>query len=71
MKPTDTPTTRRVNRLIAQLNHLSVIDALEHAVEMRQALRIIDTWSSVIGALDPRCVREVTAKALHVGEKEA
>lgn len=67
---TNTMTMRRVvraTRLTAELGHTDILDALMHAEEMRSALRVIHTWAGVHGALDVRQVRELTAKALHMG----
>ena len=55
----------RVTELMAELGYADILDALQHAKEMLTALRIIHTWSGVLGALDVRHVRELTAKALH------
>ncbi len=57
----------RATRLTAELGHADILDALQHAEEMRSALRVIHTWAGVPGALDARHVRELTAKALHMG----
>jgi hypothetical protein len=35
----------RTNRLLHELGHADVIEALEHMQRMRQALRIISTWA--------------------------
>ena len=56
----------RSQRMIAELGHADILDALAHAEEMRTALRVIHTWAGVPGALDARRVRELTAKALHM-----
>ncbi len=56
----------RSQRMIAELGHTDILDALAHAEEMRTALRVIHTWAGVPGALDARHVRELTAKALHM-----
>lgn len=56
----------RSQRMIAELGHADILDALAHAEEMRTALRVIHTWAGVPGALDARHVRELTAKALHM-----
>jgi len=53
--------------MLAELGHSDIFDALRHAEEMRSALRVIHTWAGVPGALDARHVRELTAKALHMG----
>lgn len=42
-----------------------------HSEEMRSALRVIHTWAGVPGALDARHVRDLTAKALHMGANAA
>ena len=55
----------RVTELMAELGYADILDALQHAKEMLTALRIIHTWSGVLGALDVRHVRELTAKTLH------
>jgi len=49
----------RANRLTAELGHADILDALQHAVEMRSALRVIYTWAGVPGALDAERVREL------------
>ena len=54
----------RVTELMAELGYADILDALQHAKEMLTALRIIHTWSGVLGALDVRHVQELTAKAL-------
>ena len=56
----------RSQRMIAELGHTDILDALAHAEEMRTALRVIHTWAGVPGSLDERHVRELTAKALHM-----
>ena len=56
----------RSQRMIAELGHTDILDALAHAEEMRTALRVIHTWAGVPGAHDARHVRELTAKALHM-----
>lgn len=57
----------RTQRMLSELGHADIIDALRHAEEMRTALRVIHTWAGVPGALDARHVRYLTAKALHMG----
>ena len=57
----------RVQRTLAELGHADFFDALRHAEEMRSALRVIHTWAGVPCSLDARRVRELTAKALHMG----
>lgn len=57
----------RATRLTAELGHADILDALKHAEEMRSALRVIHTWAGMPGALDARHVRDLTAKALHMG----
>lgn len=54
----------RVTRLLAELGYTDTLDALEHAKEMRSALRVIHTWAGVPGSLDARHVRELTGKVL-------
>ena len=49
----------RANRLTAELGHADILDALQHAVEMRSALRVIYTWAGVPGALNAEQVREL------------
>jgi hypothetical protein len=56
----------RTNRLIAELGHTDIIDALRHMEEMRSALRVIHTWAGIPGSLDDQHVRKLTAKALHM-----
>ncbi len=58
----------RTQRMLAELGHSDIFDALRHAEEMRSALRVIHTWAGVPGALDARHVRDLTAKALHMGD---
>lgn len=58
----------RTQRILAELGHADVFDALRHAEEMRRALRVIHTWAGEPGALDARHVRELTAKALRMGD---
>ena len=53
--------------MLAELGHGDIFDALRHAEEMRSALRVIHTWAGIPGALDDKHVRELTAKALHMG----
>jgi hypothetical protein len=53
--------------MLAALGHRDILDALRHAEEMRSALRLIHTCAGVPGALDARHVRDLTAKALHMG----
>lgn len=58
----------RTQRMLAELGHSDIIDALRHAEEMRSALRVIYTWAGVDGEdLDHRQVRKLAAKALHMG----
>lgn len=57
----------RTQRMLNELGHTDIIDALRHAEEMRSALRVIHTWAGVPGALDARHVLDLTAKALHMG----
>lgn len=56
----------RTQRMLAELGHADIFDALRHADEMRSALRVIHTWAGVPGALDTQHVRELAAKALHM-----
>lgn len=58
----------RTQRMLAELGHADIFDALRHADEMRSALRVIHTWAGVPGALDARNVRELSEKALHMGD---
>ncbi len=46
----------RTQRMLAELGHDDVLDALRHAEEMRRALRVINTWAGEPGALDARHV---------------
>lgn len=58
----------RTQRMLAELGHTDIIDALRHAEEMRGALRVIYTWAGFDGEdLDHRQVRKLAAKALHMG----
>ena len=58
----------RTQRMLAELGHTDIIDALRHAEEMRSALRVIYTWAGVDGEyLDHRQVRKLAGKALHMG----
>ena len=36
----------RISRLLADLGHTSVVDALRHAKRMRSALRAVQTWGA-------------------------
>ncbi len=57
-----------VGKALAELlGHTSTIDALRHAIEMRSALKVIHTWAGVPGALEPKHVRNLTARALRKG----
>ena len=58
----------RTQRMLADLGHSDIFDALRHAEEMRSALRVIYTWAGVDGEdLDHRQVRKLAGKALHLG----
>ncbi len=58
----------RTQRMLSELGHTDIIDALRHAEEMRSALRVIYTWAGVDGEdLDHRQVRKLAGKALHMG----
>lgn len=58
----------RTQRMLAELGHSDIFDALRHAEEMRSALRVIYTWAGVDGEeLDHRQVRKLAGKALHMG----
>ncbi len=61
-----TPNDRqsRLVKALAELGHTNTIDALRHAIEMRSALKVIHTWAGVPGALEPKHVRDLTARAL-------
>ena len=61
---TDARRILRINRLLAGLGHGDVIEALQHMVRMAQALRVIHTWASVEGALDPAQTRNLAGRAL-------
>lgn len=39
----------RAQRLVAELGHADILDALMHAEEMRRALWVIHTWAGVPG----------------------
>jgi antirestriction protein ArdC len=52
----------RIDKLLADLGHLSVIDALKHALRMRTALRVIQTWTH-FAPLDERQVERACQKA--------
>lgn len=56
-------------KLLAELEHANVLDALSHAKEMRSALRVICTWAGVPGALDAQDVRRLCEKALKMNAK--
>lgn len=60
----------RAQRLTAELGHADILDALMHAEEMRRALRVIHTWAGVPGGLDAKQVRDLTWRALQVGNEE-
>jgi len=53
----------RIDRLLADLGHLSVIDALRHALRMRTTLRVIQTWTH-FPPLDERQVERACKQAL-------
>jgi len=55
----------RVNRLLEELEHDDVAEALKHAIEMRRALRVIHTWVA-FPPLDAGDVREIIFKALRM-----
>lgn len=57
----------RIQRKLSELGCSDILDALRKSEDMRSALRVIHTWAGVSGALDARHVRELTAKALHIG----
>jgi len=58
----------RTQRMLAELGHTDIIEALRHAEEMQSALRVIHTWAGVDREdLDYRQVRKLAAKALHLG----
>lgn len=54
----------QTQRMLDDLGHEHIHDALRHAIKMRTALKVIHTWAGVEGALDARQVRELTEKAL-------
>jgi hypothetical protein len=53
----------RIDRLLADLGHLSVLDALKHALRMRTALRVLSTWTHFV-PLDERQVERACKSAL-------
>lgn len=64
---TPAPNPRRIlrtNRLLSDLGHGDVIDALQHMARMASALRVIHTWATVDGALVPEQVRKLTSRTL-------
>lgn len=54
----------RAQRLTQELGFEDSNQALEAAIEWRNALRVIHTWAGVPGALDARHVRSLCDKAL-------
>ncbi len=65
---TDARRILRTNRLLSDLGHSDVIEALNHMARMQTALKVIHTWSSVEGALEPKQTRKLSGQAL---DKEA
>lgn len=57
----------RKAELLKGLGHEDEIKALQHAEIMRSALRIIQTWASVPGALDEESTRKIAREALDWG----
>ena len=53
----------RTNRLLHELGHADIIEALDHMQRMRQALRMISTWAK-FPPLDIRNVSAACEKAL-------
>lgn len=60
----------KTNRLLADLGHANVIDALEHAKLMRGALRVISIWALEPWSLNAMHVRELCDEALNVTKSE-
>lgn len=56
----------KANRLVADLGHNDPLPALEHAVEMRDALRVLHTWCSVPGAFDEANAKKLCERALRM-----
>lgn len=54
----------RIDRLLADLGHTSVIDALRHAKRMQMALKVIHTWMSMPDMHTPKQIEAVCATAL-------
>lgn len=55
----------RINRLLKELEHDDVAEALKHAIEMRTALRVVHTWAA-FPPLDCGDVRATISKALRI-----
>lgn len=53
----------RIDKILVDLGHLSVLDALRHALRMRTALRVIQTWTRFV-PLDERQVERACKQAL-------
>lgn len=56
----------RTKRLLEELGHEDTFAALEQALKMRTALRVLYTWSGVDGACTQKEVRELCKKALKI-----
>ena len=53
----------RTKRMLQDLGHSDIFDALKQAKDMQTALKVIYTWAGC-GALDDVMVRETCRKAL-------
>ena len=54
----------RANRLLAEVGHSDMLEAMEHMKRMQRALKVIYTWAGVDGALVPKHARKLCADAL-------
>jgi hypothetical protein len=54
----------RTQRLTSEMGFTDSLEALSAAAEWQRALKVIYTWAGVNGALDPKDVRKLCAKAL-------
>jgi hypothetical protein len=62
-------TNRQLNKLLDNLGHDSVVDALRHAEKMRSVLRAINIWAQH-DLLDNEHVAGVTEAALETKPQE-
>lgn len=56
--------TNRENKLLKEVGHTDICDALMHMRRMQTALKVIHTWASVDGCLDYRKVRDLCRREL-------